>query len=66
MKIDGTDAAGYDVIRLDSLATVNTGTLTAADDENGYVAWKDRADQPKDITLGANRIKIVPRSPYRR
>jgi hypothetical protein len=66
MKIENESAASFDAIRRDSCATVNTGTLTEADEDTGLVKWLDKAGQPKEVTLGSNRIRIVPRSHYRR
>lgn len=65
-SVSGSEAAGYDAVRLDSCDTVNVGKLTEAHVQTGKVVWEDAAGKPKDITLGPHAIRIIPRSPYRR
>lgn len=59
MKIEGESAAEHHVIRLDSFSTVNDGVLLAADDETGFVKWKDKSDTEKSVTLGVHAIRIM-------
>lgn len=66
MNITGSEAADYDAVRTDSFRTVNEGVMTAANDETGYVAWKDRAGEARAVTLGSHAIRLVRRSVYRR
>ena len=55
----GEDAKFYRAVRLDSLADVNKGDLTFADDQTGEVRWMDGTATPKSVTLGPHAIRIV-------
>ena len=61
MKIDGKNAKLYDSIRLDSFRTVNEGELIEADETTGNVSYKDVTGTQKQVVLGMNAIKILPR-----
>ncbi len=60
MKVEGPDAAGYRVVRLDSFEDVNKGDLVSADDISGIVVYKDTPDSQKTVTLTCG-IKILPK-----
>ena len=60
MMVSGDDAKRYDVIRLDSMKTVNLpGTLIFADDVIGTAKWRDDRGEDKELTdLGPKAIWI--------
>ena len=60
MMVSGDDAKKYDVIRRDTMKTVNQGgTLIFADDVIGTAKWKDDRGEGKELTdLGPNAIYI--------
>lgn len=62
MTVSGDDAKGFNAVRLDSYANVNTGELVEANDATGLVRWKDKAGVVKSITLGEHAIRIMARA----
>jgi hypothetical protein len=66
MNVSGDDAPNWDAVRRDSLTTVNGGQLIEANEETGFVSWKDKVGETKTVTLGAHAIKLTPKSSYRR
>lgn len=66
VQVAGDDAQNWDAVRRDSLTTVNGGQLIEANEETGFVSWKDRAGETKTVTLGAHAIKLTLKSSYYR
>lgn len=66
MRITGEIARQWSAVRLDSFEQVNSGTLTTADDESGYVEWVDRIGGSHSVSLGPQAIRIIRKSPYAR
>lgn len=60
-QVSGEDAKRYNVVRLDSMATVNRGPLVSADTQTGKVSWMDKTDTVQVTTLLPQNLRIVPK-----
>ena len=59
MRVEGQNAPGKVVIRLDTCEQINNGILVLADDDTGTVEWVDRAGNRCGVSLGPQAIRII-------
>lgn len=65
MRVDGDEAKGFSVVRLDSLEQV-PGTLVSADEQSGTVVTADKTGSTKTFELGPRNIRIIRKYTYGR
>jgi hypothetical protein len=61
MTISGEEAKNYNAVRLDSMANANQGELVAADEDTGFVVYKDRTGEEVKLQLAPHSIRILRR-----
>lgn len=60
MNISGDDAKLYRAVRLDSFENANKGELIEANEDTGFVSYKDKTGATVTLTLGQHAIRILP------
>lgn len=63
MIISGDEANRFDAIRLDTFEPANQGCLIEANEETGFLRWKDTQGATHALTLGQSAIKIMKKLP---
>jgi hypothetical protein len=61
MNVSGSEATGFNAIRLDDFSNANKGPLVSADTETGSVVYKDVTGEEKKVELGPHAIRLLPK-----